>query len=595
MGRDPLPTNPTTRWTRRDLLKTGTVTTCGALIGCAAPDIPHYPSVSTLPPEIDVHCHVFNIRDMPFYEMLVYVILDEKVPLSVARPLARLIVSTALTQAPTAEVELAELRRMAALGLTNGLDDPSRDPVKLFQAGIDAFVRDHIERSTAIAEAKNRPADENAEFLDRLYRHFGVNETSESRLKSLTDRTSAQFFREQARAVGNEMKAQTAGSRSGPTAKAASTSDLDLAANFIMNWAPLYSKYRYRLASQLLNFVGEPRPLRFVAPAILDVENWMPPDDYYDPGRPTPMAVQAELMKHLSLAQPSGVALHGFIGFDPVRYILDEDAGKDGLEVIRTAIFSQGFVGVKLYPPMGFQPIGNAGLAAREFPASLHKFSSPGQCVDDALLELYRFCVANEVPVMAHSGYSNGPTEKARQRAHPGFWKKVLQRRGLSTLRLNLAHAGGLWDFHKPDNAWVAAVNDMLASAHERYPNLYADVGDVANFLEGTNDQETKDLIANMRRMRPAAKARLMYGTDWTFLGRYSGARKYRASFEAVMVKVLGTQDLSNFFYRNAAAFMGLAPGSATRNRLDAFYKDNQRQPPNFLDAFSKPSPAPVV
>lgn len=597
MHRNPLPNSPAARWTRRDLLKTGTITTCGALIGCATPELPHYPSIGGREPEIDVHCHVFNIRDMPFYEMLVYVILDEKVPLPIARPLGRLIVSTALTKAPKAEVELAELKQMAALGQTKGQDDPERDPVALFQAGVDAFLRDHVERR-AFSAAEEKAVSENEEFLIKLYRQFGTEDVDAAlRSRSFMAGGRGEFFRERALAVGREMKAQSDGARahSGPAMRAAPNDPIELAANFIMNWAPLYSKYRYRLASQLLNFVGEPRPLRFVAPAILDVEHWMPPDDYYDPGRPTPTAVQAELMKYLSLVQPSGVALHGFIGFDPVRYALDEKAGRDGLAIIDNALQTQGLVGVKLYPPMGFKPLGNAGRPDSDFPESLSKLGSPGRRVDDALLKLYAFCIEKQVPIMAHSGESNGPTKAAAKCAYPGLWEQVLNRPKMSELRLNLAHAGGLWGFDDPKgrNPWVRAVEDMLANT--RYPNLYADVGDVANFLDGTHDRKTRTLIANMRGLRPAAKAKLMYGTDWTFLGRYPGASKYRASFEAVMAKVLETQDLSRFFYLNAAAFMGLAPGAETRRRLDAFYISNQRQPPNFLDAFSQPPPMPAA
>ncbi|WP_371332105.1 hypothetical protein [Bosea sp. BIWAKO-01] len=168
------------------------------------------------------------------------------------------------------------------------------------------------------------------------------------------------------------------------------------------------------------------------------------------------------------------------------------------------------------------------------------------------------------------------------QQARPKFWKDVLDLPNMSTLRLNLAHAGGLWNFHDKGgaNVWTAEVAAMLADADRRYPNLYADVGDVANFLEGTDDPETRSLVEKMRRLPRAAKARLMYGTDWTFLGRLPGARKYRASFEKVMTDVLGRDYLPGFFYQNAAAFLGLAPGAGTRRRLDAFYIDNGRQPP---------------
>lgn len=594
MHRDALSTPSSARWTRRTFLKTGGVAAAGALAGCTTPDLARYPSTETLLPEVDVHCHVFNVRDMPFYEMFVELVLDDRMPRWMARPLARFIIAMATEPAPKARDEIDELKKMTALGETKGADNPDRDPVQLFQLGVDGFIRDHVDRPQTMGRTGENVASVNAKFLTELYSMFSSDGKAAPGLRDLSSSAYGEYFREGARSVGEEMKAHADGRRrSGPSTRASHRNLAEVVANVLMNWAPLYSKYRYRLTSQLLNFVDPPRPVRLITPAILDVENWFGPDPY-SPGRPTSMADQAELMKWLSLAQPSGVALHGFIGFDPLRCVRNRAAGKDDFAIVKQAIEMQGFVGIKLYPPMGFRATGNAELKAHEFPWHLRKIPALGKELDRALLELYEYCVANDVPIMAHCAYSYGPTEYAKNRAHPCFWERVLDVPKLSTLRLNLAHAGGLWGYNKPKdpNVWTAYVSDMLAKADRKYPNLYADVGDVANFLEGTEDDKTTRLIANIKALPPATKARLMYGTDWSFLGRYPAARNYRASLEKVMTDALGRDRLPGFFYRNAAEYLGLAPGAIPRRRIDDFYRNNQRQPPSFLDSLSRPPPA---
>ena len=61
-----LPALHTAPWTRRDLLRGAGVTMLGALSGCAAPNIPTYPSDDTLMPEIDVAPVTGNVTSDPY-------------------------------------------------------------------------------------------------------------------------------------------------------------------------------------------------------------------------------------------------------------------------------------------------------------------------------------------------------------------------------------------------------------------------------------------------------------------------------------------------------------------------------------------------
>lgn len=561
----------------------------GTLIGCAPTQFSVYPSDDARLPEIDIHCHAINIRDLPAYDMMMYVFFENPILREIAGPLAKLLVSSAEEPAPTGDMEIVELERMAALGLANGFDNPDRDPVQLFHDGVDRFLRDHVETPSVKSREAFRVAQENKQALDEIYETFLPKDGE--RIKAFE---ADKNYRAHAREVAQQMKvtAQTGKRPSGPGVKAEFDSYTKLIANFFVNFVPLCSMYRYRTASYLENFVGGPRPIRLVTPACLDVTNWIKPGPQ-TPSQATPIVDQVRILELLSLVQPDGVALHGFVGFDPAQWVHDCRAGNDGLKVVRDAILTQGLVGVKLYPPLGFRAIGNADCW---FPDHVTRgVKNFGACLDEALLTLYRFCKEHDVPIMAHCAHTIGRGAEFKNRAHPQYWKNLLDTKEFCEIRLNLAHAGGLFFWYgnnekKP--AWTKYLDGMLASG--KYPNLYADVGDVANFLTGTRDEDTKELIANMRTLKPAARDRLMYGTDWPLLARLPDFNRYKKSFKPVMTDIIGS-DLSKFFYGNAAAFLGLRSGMETRNRLDQFYKKNFRPTPRILDVFAPPDPASVA
>lgn len=591
MRRISWPTHDSRNWSRRAFLASGTIGALSTLTGCATTQFSTYPSLGSLDPEIDIHCHVINIRDLPAYDMIIHLLKEEPLFREIVRPLAKLLVSITRHRAPKGKVEIAALERMSSLGITRGPDDPDRDPLRLFQDGIERFVRDHIDIPRAEHRvSSSRTAQQNDEFLQHIYGVFLHHERGLLRSKSAEDRL--EFYRRRASDVARQMEltARADRTQSSPGPKAELDSYTQLIASFFIDFTPLCSMYRYRSASYLQNFVGEPRPVRLVTPACLDVTNWIEPSrGGKTPLSVTPIGEQVRILELLSLVQPEGVALHGFVGFDPAQWVHDDCADKDGLAVVRTAILEQGLVGVKLYPPIGFRAIGNTGC---DFPEYVTKgVKDFGRRLDKALLTLYTFCKEYDVPIMAHCAHTVGPSKITKGKADPEYWRQVLEMKEFRALRLNLAHAGGLFFWYdKPrETSWTREVANMLACG--RYPNLYADAGDVANFLEGISDTNTKKLIENMQNMQREAKQRLMYGTDWPLLARLPGFRKYRRSFDPVLAKVFDTNDLPKFFYRSAASFLGLSPEMETRKRLDQFYKKNMRPPPRILDAFLDPPP----
>ena len=110
-----------------------------------------------------------------------------------------------------------------------------------------------------------------------------------------------------------------------------------------------------------------------------------------------------------------------FVGFDPRRELDSPGA----LELVMHAIEERGYAGIKMYPPMGFSPIGN---------------EEPG--VDGVLTKLYRWCADKSVPVTVHCNRSQGAKNGGNdERSDPARWGDVLS--AYPSLHLNLGHFGG--------------------------------------------------------------------------------------------------------------------------------------------------------
>ena len=98
---------------------------------------------------------------------------------------------------------------------------------------------------------------------------------------------------------------------------------------------------------------------------------------------------------------------------------------------MRDAVERAGFIGVKLYPPVGFLPLGNAGFSPD---------AARGQALDQALRALYATCEAEEIPITAHASPGNEFALGYGQLAAPERWAPVL--REFPNLRLNFGHFG---------------------------------------------------------------------------------------------------------------------------------------------------------
>src|ERR1700710_2821340 len=100
-------------WNRRDLLRAASSVVLLSTAGCCSPGhVPPPPKVGGGATGIDIHCHVFNARDIPIAGFVADVVL-QGVPLAgiALQPLIVLIAMTMDACTWTPQKELDEIRR----------------------------------------------------------------------------------------------------------------------------------------------------------------------------------------------------------------------------------------------------------------------------------------------------------------------------------------------------------------------------------------------------------------------------------------------------------------------------------------------------
>ncbi len=572
--------------TRREVLQRLTaLAATSTLAGCPWPISPFPPP----PPaaEIDIHCHIFNVRDLPAYAFILDVAVNTPQLKPMAAPIAKLMVEIVRDCAPDAAEELLVLQAIklnpaaAASVIQN-----SNFPEILFIAGLFRFITRYDLFKSGIPNPAAWTQEEQF-VLTWLFGNFlpGVTITP-----PLTKAQAILLIKQHAVELAfNVYQAVQASSGGG-----SSVNDIkSYLAQFLLYWAPHLANYRFQLANEVAGLYGNPQSLpRMLTPATLDITNWLPDAniDYV----PTPLLQQAEMVSLIALIQPPTRAVHGFIGYDPWRQVDDLANGVPipALEVVKIAIEQKGFVGVKLYPPMGFRATDNASLEDKEFPLWMvlpTNAKTLGPKLDSALDSLYAYCATNDVPIMAHCAGSEGTSDAYAARADPQYWKKVLDKPAYTNLRLNLGHFGGVWNFDNtlptptdPHVAWTLDVAAMIQSG--AYPNLYTDIGDFAAVLDRgpAETANTQIIIAKLTALvasDPLLQSHVMYGTDWLMLGREPGASQYYKAMYYKMKSALAVSDVNDFLWGNASRYLGLATGKATRARLVKFYNDNGGDP----------------
>ena len=365
-----------------------------------------------------------------------------------------------------------------------------------------------------------------------------------------------------------------------------------------IRWALLYTRYRHELAEELDEVhgkIGQKSRVVLMTPAIVDFSKWLEDEDQVSIGN------QVEAMARLA-RRKNGPRVHGFVGFCPLRQALYNEhrrrpGDEDPMSVVSAAI-ERGFVGVKLYPPMGFRAIDNGDLADERFnePPYLRSAetglgSQIGRKLDAALSQLYAWCGANNVPIMAHTSHSFGPNGDYEDRADPAFWGEVLEQRAFPRLRVNMAHFGhfnNAVSYSRPasyvEKCWEWTVGKIITSSADGY--AYADISSLGEILKVGASKKVLECMKAFKDRFPGSEERLLYGTDWSMIGQEERFPKLFSPkpFPDIMVlflRAVGYDDaqIDGIMFKNAARFLGLSRKerekfgeNSTRGRLERFY-----------------------
>lgn len=268
----------------------------------------------------------------------------------------------------------------------------------------------------------------------------------------------------------------------------------------VLRLAKLVMKTRFVIIRALLE--AEPEVGLFV-PSLVDLE--FGTDDWAS----TTVRQQVEMAEKISRLSMMGMLrapVHHFVGFDPRREMRSRRVSdvESALDVVKDAVERYGFIGVKLYPPMGYRPFGN-----REEPP---KGMTPedGDLCDVVLEDFYDWCAAADVPITSHANPTNFVDEAYADFPSPESWAKVLRHKDeWGNLHINFGHFGGV-QTKDEGNGWpqqfAALANDFTVYGDGSNHTLTSPIMD--EYLELLRSIFDDPATAAM-------EDRFMLGSDW--------------------------------------------------------------------------------
>ncbi|MDY0874357.1 amidohydrolase family protein [Dongia rigui] len=555
---------------RRHFLGGGASLLAASLVGACQLRLPQIPT--QLAELIDVHAHAFNASDLPVERFIRLVLLKLDLPADSddAKKLGNADYVDALIglltwllgveRAPTAAAEIRVLQGRAAPAPGSS------------ESGVERlFVRrltSYLERNAEVQEQGASARDGEADLRADLFEAGGSPPPSDFE--------------------SNMMRLAPQARLGGLGAIAANAFLSNSLVGRVLRWFALFKMYRHALIDR---WVRDQRALGaeplLMAPATIDFSCWL------QQTVESKLPDQARVMG-LIAAQRRDVAVHGYIAFDPLRAAYFRhglpEAEFDPLSVVREALTQHGFLGVKLYPPMGFKPWDNNSSTKEDFPLHVRrKLGNVGAELDQSLEDLYRLCERFDAPILAHATDSNSSHVGYELRADPYYWRPVFDNH--PHLRVCLAHFGrfkaksaGTTEVNMPAASWEWNLGAYVA-AH-RDSSVYADLSFWSEALVRDRNARTA-LAQNMRdfirQFDPELK-RLMFGTDWIMTGIVKDYRLYAQSIVHFLQEdcQLSDTEIHAILVDNPRRFMGLNEGSVAFTRLQAFYAASDREMPAF-------------
>jgi predicted TIM-barrel fold metal-dependent hydrolase len=515
----------------------------------------------------DAHAHFFNAADVPVNGFLAksvaHSIADDRVRelLIALAPVAEFL---GKTLAPSPKVEMERLCPPASRVSTMSLKEQSIDLDSTIererQNAADALFEEISRRSTPIPSIVN----------DAMQRTQGIRPNS-----LLLDRPafSREFVRESVRRGSATSEPST--DRLRPMFRADMVlEEVRLASiqNAFQFIGFMLSPRHHNLRTYIKRFSeGSPSlPLSGCFGAMVDFNYWLD-----CPSAASNMRDQVLL--HEQMALLSSGFLMPLVAYNPWVDIEESDAS---LKTVEWAVKEHGCVGVKIYPPMGFYPFGNADnplTGSAEKRPDLKK-------LDEKLGQLYSKCQELDVPVMAHANESNGRDFPHDKLAGVKGWQLVNDTApDIHSLYVNVGHFGGA-TVHD-DGDWNADFTTLMNTA--KNATVYADLGFWDELL---TSQLARDRLQEALK-RPVGNGktvadRTMYGSDWLMLSQVPGWEGYADGVASVIRAMDQTGSVAKrVLGANVLDCYGLTANSTRQNlrRVKSYYSQPGRSLPGWM------------
>ncbi len=334
------------------------------------------------------------------------------------------------------------------------------------------------------------------------------------------------------------------------------------------------------------------------AAALVDIHEWLSYPSFEE--GITSVRDQIRIMEKIALLTRGKIL--PLVSYDPIT---DIRTGGENLRAVEDAILNRGFVGVKIYPTMGFRAYGNSELS--DFPEYIFTRSSSnrreidkegfGKELDKKLGELYDLCIKYDIPVMAHCNRSMGKSRTLMERAAPTFWFALKEISKFRELKINLGHFGGERGLYakdyqkKPSWTWEIASSPI--------DGVWADIGFWDEAIIPQRKQKEKRELQAQRFSELFTKTksseRMMYGSDWFMLAKSPARVEYYRFYEALFKQHQTRpirQNADNFFSYNAIKYFGLhKKRDQTRKRLREYYGKQLKKMPEWYVELEKVLP----
>jgi predicted TIM-barrel fold metal-dependent hydrolase len=480
-------------------------------------------------PIVDVHAHFFNASDVPVRGFLQDCLGHRQslVVRQLIKALAKLAERLA-ANAPTAADELASLRSF--MPEVRG----AASPVRAVQA------RAAIERQEAARRVRDVIRGSEFERLYRTLHNASPDRRGPVRTGPLSPDEILGVLND-----SEEPSAPGAGRRA--LAPVSSQSNADAADGLLGFLNYMLSARWMNIQTYMKAFTTGTNAFGVdaVLGSLVDFDHWL---------AAAPRSAQEDqITLHGRLRELHGGYFRPVVAYNPWTDIVQQGAA---LARVLTAC-AQGFVAVKIYPPIGFRPSGNSTIAA-----NTRKPRPNLQQLDRVLETFFDSCAERGLPVIAHTAHSNGRDDAHDDFGGPEGWEALLRRYATAAKSpiVDLGHFGGA-----NETSWTADFADLM----RRQPQIqmYGDLGfwDALACGAGSTTEcsAARDRLKRVLAVGVGTQTvadRTMFGTDWLMLAQVKRWPDYPANLRAALGMLVDDTTVEKIFGGNAVrCFQGVS------------------------------------